>query len=142
MDPTLDWYIGFTDGASRWSPNLALATWVIYSPLHELIHIYGICVGIATNNQDEYDGINGLLFATLQLGILHLNVFLDSQLLVSYLNNHYRVHYPFLFRKFLCTKQLVRNFESITFIHVPRNLNSVVDQMANDVLEWHINHHI
>ena len=83
MDPTSDRYIGFVDGASRWSPNLTSVAWAIYSPSHELIHIDGICMGIATNNQDEYDGVNGLLVAALQLGICHLDVFLDSQLLVS-----------------------------------------------------------
>ena len=70
--------MGFTDGARRWSPNLSLAAWVIYSPLHELIHIDGICVGSVTNNQDEYDGVKGLLAATLQLGVHHLDVFLYS----------------------------------------------------------------
>ena len=54
MDPTSDQHIGFADGASRWSPNLASAAWVIYSPSHELIHIDGIYVGIVTNKQDEY----------------------------------------------------------------------------------------
>ena len=121
MDPISCHYIGFDDGASRWSPNLASPAWVIYSPLHELIHINEICMGSATNKQDEYDGVNGFLAATLQLGIFHLDVFLDSQLLVSQLNNYYRVRDPCLFRKFLHTKQMVRTFESITFTHVPRN---------------------
>ena len=44
--------------------------------------------GSATNNQAEYDGVNGLLAIVLQLGIFHLDVFLDSQLLVSQLNNY------------------------------------------------------
>ena len=70
--------MGFIDGASRWYPNLASAAWLIYSALHELIHINGICMGTATNNQAEYDGVNGLLAAALQLGIHHLDVFLDS----------------------------------------------------------------
>ena len=118
------------------------ATWVISSPSHELIHIDRMCVGIATKNQDEYDGVIGLLATSLQLGIRHLDFFLDSQVLVSQLNNYYQVRDPCLFRNFPCTKQLVRNFESITFMHVPRNLNSVADQVANDVLGWHINHHI
>ena len=48
-----------------------------------------MCVGIATNNQAEYDSVTGLLVAALHLGIRHLNVFLDSQLLVSQLNNYY-----------------------------------------------------
>ena len=130
--------MGFADGASRWYPNLTSAAWVIYSPSHDLIHIDGICVGSATNNQVEYDGVNGLLAATLELGVLHLDVFLGSQLLVSQLNNYYQVHDPCLFRKFMCTKQMVRTFASITFTHVPRNLNGVADQMANDILNWHI----
>ena len=141
MDHTSDRYLRFAYGASRWQPNLASVAWVIYSPSHELIHIDGICVGTATNSQVEYDGVNGLLATALQIGIHHLDVFLDSQLLVSQLNNYNRVRDPWLFRKFLCTKQMVREFSSITFTHVPRNLNSVADQMANDVLEWHIHHH-
>ena len=78
MDPTSDWYIGFADGASRWSPNLASVEWVIYSPSHELIHIDGICMGSATNNQDEYDRVNDLLATALQLDVFHLHVFLES----------------------------------------------------------------
>ena len=111
-------------------------------PSHELIYIDGICVGIETNNQEEYYGVNDLLTTALQMGIYHLDIFLDSQLLVSQLNNYYRVHALFLFRKFLCTKQMVRTFESITFTHAPRNLISVVDQMANDILNWHIHNRI
>ena len=142
MEHTSDRYTGFTDGASRWYRNLASAAWVIYSPSHELIHIDRICVGTTTNNQVEHHSFNGLLAATLQLGIHHLDVFLDSQLLVSQLNNHNQVHDPYLFRKYLRTKHMVRTFESITFTHVPRNLNSVADQMANDFLNWHIHNSI
>ena len=104
MEHTSNRYMGFTDGASRWSLNLASAAWLIYSPSHELIHIDGICVGTAPNNQAKYDGVNGLLATALQLGVFHLDVFLDSQLLVSQLNNHYQVCDPYLFRNFVHTK--------------------------------------
>ena len=78
MEHASNQYMGFVDGASRWSPNLASATWVIYSPSCELTHIDGICMGTVTNNQAEYDGVNVLLAAALQLCIPHLHVFLDS----------------------------------------------------------------
>ena len=58
-------YIGYADGASRWSPNLASAAWVLYSPSDELIHLDGTCIGPATNNQVEYDAMTGLLTAAL-----------------------------------------------------------------------------
>ena len=118
MDPTSNRYIGFADGASKWSPNLASTACVIYSPSHKLIHIDRICMGSATNNQAEYDGVNGLLVVALQLGVHHLDVFLDSQLLVSQLNNYYWVRDPYLFRKFLRTKQMVRAFESVVISQI------------------------
>ena len=71
MDPTSHHYTVFADGVRRWSPNLTSAAWVMYSPSHELIHIDEIRMGSATNNQAEYDGVNGLLVATLQLEIFH-----------------------------------------------------------------------
>ena len=83
MDYTSNRYTRFANGASRWSPNLASATWVIYSPSHELIHINGIYVASETNNKPKYDGVNGLLATALQLAVHHLDVFLDSQLLIS-----------------------------------------------------------
>ena len=67
---------------------------VIYYPSHELIHIYRMCVGVATNNQDEYDGVVGLLTTALRLGIHRLDVFLESHMLVSQLNKFYRVRDP------------------------------------------------
>ena len=142
MDHLPPRYTGFADGASRWSPNLASAAWVLYSHSNELIHLDGTCIGAATNNQAEYDAMTGLLTAALQRGIRHLQVFLESHLLVSQLNNCYQVRDPCLFRKFLRTKQLSRQFESITFTHVPRAQNSVADQMENNILDWHINHTI
>ena len=142
MDPTLPCYVGFADCASRWSPNLTSTMWLIYSLSHEFIHIDGICVGIPTNNQTRYDGVTSLLTDAIHLGIHHDDVFLYSQFLVSQLNNRYWVCDPCLFTNFFHTKQMVRSFESITFTHVTRTLNNVVDQMANDILEWHIHHHI
>ena len=78
MYPTSPSYVGFTNGASIWSLNLTSIVWVIYSLSHELIHINGMCLGIATNNQDEYDGFLGLLTTALHLGICRLDAFLDS----------------------------------------------------------------
>ena len=78
MDHFPPHYIGFADGASRWSPNLASAAWVLYSPSNELIHLDRTCIGTTTNNQVEYDAMTGLLTAAIQMGIRHLHVFLDS----------------------------------------------------------------
>ena len=37
-----------------------------------------MCVGIVSNNHNEFGGVAGILAAALHLGIRHLDVFLDS----------------------------------------------------------------
>ena len=76
-------YIGFTDGTSRHTCNLASAAWVIYSPLGQLVATGGTCLGPASNNVAEYRAIIELLWDALSCGITHIEVHLDSQLVVS-----------------------------------------------------------
>jgi ribonuclease HI len=75
-------YIGFTDGASRSTWNLASTAWEIYAPTNKLISLRGVCLGRATNNMAEYSAIIELLVDAISLGIHHLVVRLDSQLIV------------------------------------------------------------
>ena len=75
-------YIGFADGASRSTQNLAFAAWEIYAPMNELIILHGVCLGRATNNIMEYIAFIKLLTNVISLGICHLIVQLDSKLAV------------------------------------------------------------
>jgi ribonuclease HI len=109
-------------------------------PSHEILHSSGICLGSATNNQAEYTVVIGLLADAQHHHILYLSIFLDSQLVVLQLNNVYRVRDPCLFRKYLQVRLLSRHFDSITFTHIPRQMNQIIDNLANIVLDWHISH--
>ena len=140
MLPPPAYHIGYADSASRWTQNLALATWALYTPSHEMIHSSRICLGPATNNQAEYTAVIGLLTNTQHHHIRHLSVFLDSQLVVLQLNNVYCVRDLCLFHKYLQVRLLSRHFDSITFTHIPRQFNQTTDEIANMVLDWHISH--
>jgi ribonuclease HI len=140
MLPPPSYHIGYIDGASHWTQNLTSAAWALYTPSHEMLHSSGICLGPATNNQDEYTVVIGLLEDTQHHHIHHLSVFLDSQLVVLQLNNVYPVHDLCLFRKNLQVRLLSQQFDSITFTHIPRQLNQTTDQIDNMVLDWHISH--
>jgi ribonuclease HI len=74
MSESLLPYIGFADGASRSTKNLASTAWEIYSPTNELISLRGVCLGRATNNIAEYSTIFELLVDAISLGIFHLVV--------------------------------------------------------------------
>ena len=77
-------YIGFVDGVSRHTCNLASAAWVIYSHSRQLVATGGACLGPASNNVAEYRAVIELLWDALSRGITQLR--LDSQLVVSQLN--------------------------------------------------------
>jgi ribonuclease HI len=140
MLPLPAYHIGYANDTSRWTQNLTSAAWALYTPSHEILHSSGICLGLATNIQTEYTVVIGLLAAPQHHDIRHLSVFLDSQLVVLQLNNVYRVRDPCLFRKYLQVRLLSRHFDSITFTHIPRQLNQIIDHIANMVLDWHISH--
>jgi ribonuclease HI len=84
-------YIFFIDGASRSTQNLASVDWAIYAPTDELIILHGVCLGRATKNILEYNAVIELLTDVVSLGIHHLIVQLDSQLVVLYLSNVYSI---------------------------------------------------
>jgi hypothetical protein len=74
--------IDFVDGASCSTQNLMSVAWEIYAPTNELINLHGICLGHATNNIVEYSAVIELLTDAISVGIRHLIVRLDSQLVV------------------------------------------------------------
>ena len=135
-----EWFIGFSDGTSHHTYNFASAAWVIYSPSGQLVASGGACLGPATNNVAEYRDAIKILWDSLSRGITQLEVWLDSQLVVSHLNRAYQVQNPILLRQFMQIRLLKRNFEFITFNHIPRNQNSLTDAYANYSLDWHLTH--
>jgi len=94
-------YLGFTDGASQHTRNLAFVAWVFYYPYSQLFISRGICIGPASNNVAEYIVVVNLLSEAISLGIDSLVVYLDSKLVVSQLNNIYHVRDPNLYHQFL-----------------------------------------
>ena len=80
-------YIGFTDGASHHTQHSAFAAWVIYTPMGQVLSLGGICLRPSSNNVAEYSVVIELLRDAISHGILSLEVHLDSDLVVSQLND-------------------------------------------------------
>ena len=133
-------YTGFADVASCHTLNLASARWVIYEPSGQLLSSGSTCLGPSTNNIVEYSAIIELLLDAISHEIQHLVVRLESQLVVLQLNGQYWVRDSFILRKYLRVKLLERQFQFITYVHIPRSENQLVDSLANFALDWHITH--
>jgi len=113
-------YLGFIDGASRHTQNLASMAWVIYYPSNQLLVSRGICISPASNNVAKYTDVVNLLSEVISLNNYSLVIYLDLQLVVSKLNNIYRVRDPYLYCQFLRVCLLQRSFNFIKFIHIPQ----------------------
>ena len=74
-----------------------------------------------------------MLIDAISLGIRHLVVRLDSQLVVLQLS-------PTLLRVYLRIRLLERYFDYIEYQHIPRCLNTLTDALASYVLDRHLNH--
>ena len=98
----------------------------------------GVCLRPSSNNVAKYNVVIELLWDSISHGVLSLEVRLDSELVVSHLNGLYHVRDPTLLRIFLRVRLLERQFENITYIHIPRNYNQIADSYANYVLDWHL----
>jgi len=57
---------------------------------------------------------------------------------VLQLNSHYSVRNPQILRMYLCVQLLERNFDFITYQHIPRNLNTLTDALENYVIDRHL----
>ena len=76
-------YIGFVDCASRHTQHSASATWVIYTPMGQVLSSGGVCLWPSSNNVAEYSAVIELLWDAISNGVLSLEVRLDLDLVVS-----------------------------------------------------------
>ena len=135
----MDFY-GFTDGACCHTLNFASTAWLPYSPNHDLISSGVVCIGPTTNNITEYQEVISLLTKAASRGIHDLVVFMDSQLVVCHLNHVYTIRNTVLLHLFWRARLLKRSFECIAYRHIPRSDNTIVDSLANYILDWYIAH--
>ncbi len=103
-------------------------------------------VGNNTNNIAEYEalldgmasaqkwraGLEKLTSAKCQM---HLKIFGDSELVVRQMTGQYKVRAPHLALLHQKAKDLAATFDSVSYYHVPRELNKEADAAANEALD-------
>lgn len=77
--------------------------------------------------------IISLLTEASSRGISNLVVRLDFQLVVMQLKNHYHIRNPTLLHHYLRVRLLERQFEIITYEHIPQEFNAVANSLENCV---------
>ena len=132
---TSDRWTVFADGASRGNPGPASIGAAVYDPAGHEVHTVSRRLGRATNNEAEYQAAIAGLEGALALGARHVDLRLDSELVVRQLQYRYRVRNPRLQPFFHRIIELRNRFDSFDVVHVPRIQNKRADQLANLALD-------
>jgi ribonuclease HI len=129
----------YTDGGSRGNPGHAGAGGVIYSN-EKIIAEISKYLGIQTNNYAEYTALLLTLERAKELNINKntIHVFMDSKLVVCQLNGTWKVKHPNIIPIYNKIKDLLVDFEDITFTHVYRNNNKYADSLVNKAIDGFI----
>ena len=124
----------FCDGASRSNPGDASIGISILLDGKE-VHTISKKIGIATNNEAEYQALIDGLNYCVDNSIKEIQVFLDSNLVVEQVNKNFKVKAGNL--KVLNSKvdELIQEFNFIEINHVYREENKRADQLANMALD-------
>ena len=127
-------YQVYCDGASRSNPGDASIGISILLDGKE-VHTISKKIGIATNNEAEYQALIDGLNYCVDNSIKEIEVFLDSNLVVEQVNKNFKVKAGNL--KVLNSKvdDLIQEFNFIEINHVYREENKRADQLANMALD-------
>ena len=128
-------YVAYADGASRGNPGPSAVGVIIFDPAGREVHRQSLRVGVGTNNEAEYRGAIAALEAALGLGAAHVELRMDSELVVRQLTGRYRVRNPRLIPLYKRLLDLRVRFQSVTFRNIPRTGNRLADSLANQALD-------
>ena len=135
-----DKIVMFTDGGSRGNPGPA----AIGVYIETLDKKYGETIGTKTNNEAEYAAlIFGLkkikqLVGKVKAKSTEVECFLDSELVVNQMNHKYKLSDEKTQRAFLEIWNLMLDYKSVKFAHVPREKNKIADALVNKALDGKI----
>ena len=125
-------YTLYFDGCSKGNPGRAGAGAVIYDSAMIEIWSSAEFVGTnSTNNEAEYTGLLIGLRKAVEMGITHLLVRGDSQLIVRQMNKEYKVKSASLKPMYLEAVELSKLIDQITYQHVYREYNKRADELSN-----------
>ena len=124
-----------TDGGARGNPGPAAYAYVLEAEDGTVLAAHGEAIGVATNNVAEYSALVAGLEKAAEIGVTHLEVVSDSELMVKQMRGEYRVKNEALRELSVRAARLARELESVSYRAVRREHNKLADQLVNEALD-------
>ena len=127
----------YCDGGSRGNPGPAASGYIIVNQLDQPVCQGGSFLGVATNNQAEYESLKKGLTRAVGMGVKSLHAYMDSQLVVRQVEGQYKVKNSDLQVLHKSVIELVGQFDNFQISYIPRELNKTADAIVNQTLDNH-----
>ena len=122
----------FFDGAARREGTGAV---VVFVSTQQQILLYLFSLSeLCSNNVAEYQALIIDLQMAIKMGILELEIYGDSKLIINQVLGQYVIKKEDFILYCKYAKRLLANFEAITLEHIPRKENRQADALANLVI--------
>lgn len=125
----------YTDGGARGNPGPAASAFVLEAADGTTLDSRGDTIGIATNNVAEYRAVIAGLERAVELGLSHVDVVSDSELVIKQMTGVYRIKNKALLELSLEVKALAREIGSVAYRSVKREHNELADSLVNQALD-------
>ena len=127
----------YTDGGARGNPGPAAAGIVIYRGSERLASSGQFLGEHLTNNWAEYEAVIFALGKALELELKgsDIDFRLDSLLVVEQLKGNWKIKEPSLKPQAQKARDLMKEFGTVTFTHIPREKNKEADKLVNEALD-------
>ena len=125
-----------TDGAARGNPGPAGAGAILRDASDgSVVAEIATFLGTRTNNYAEWTAVELALEEALALGATHVDMRMDSELVVRQMQGKYKIKEPALQLLAQEAVKLMKFFRSITFRHVLRDHNREADKLVNQAID-------
>jgi ribonuclease HI len=124
----------YFDGACRGNPGPGSVGWVLVNS-DGIVADGGERIGETTNNRAEYEALIRALEAADEFGFDTVDVRGDSELIIKQVTGEWSANNPVLRELRVTARELLETFDSWSLEHIPREVNSRADKLANEALD-------
>ncbi len=128
-------FLTFSDGGSRGNPGPSGCGAVICDKNGVVLKKLKKYLGFTTNNQAEYQALILALKAAAKLKGEKITCYLDSKLVVEQVSGRWKIKKLELKPHVEWVRQFVLEHPETTFRHIPREKNTLADELANEAMD-------
>lgn len=123
------------DGASRGNPGPSGIGYVIHDNNGSIIEKGGEFIGFATSRIAEYCAMRKGIERAIELGYKTVKFVSDSLMVVNQLSGIFSIKNQDILPIYKDINEKIKNFEAVSFKHVPRSENTIADHEANQAID-------